>query len=142
VDIVDLEHYLNNLYICISNYNMGAILKKCFANSYEPTLPMVNVNKSIDHRIDHRIFQLENTVSVMEKNIKDVETKNADLQVKYIVLETKHDTLFKRIGELKNEFKVEIKDTAKQIKMLELQVLNILMEHSELLEDDIIIVHE
>jgi hypothetical protein len=117
---------------------MGAILKKCFAHSYEPTLPMVNIDKSTENRI----LQLENTVSVMEKNIKDVEIKNTDLQVKYIVLETKHDTLFKRVGELKNEFKTEIKDTTKQIKMIEAQIMNILMGHSELLEDDIIIVHE
>ena len=118
---------------------MGAILKKCFARSCcEPILPTVTINKTIEQKM----AQLENTVSVMEKNIKDVESKNADLQVKYVVLETKHDTLLKRIGDLKSEFKADMKDTMKQIKTIEAQMLNILMGHSELLDDDIIIVHE
>jgi hypothetical protein len=117
---------------------MGAILKKCFSHSCCEPVASVPINKFTEYKLS----QLENTVSVMEKNMKDIENKNADLQVKYIVLETKHDTLLKRLGELKNEVKTDMKDATKQIKTLEAQVLNILMGHSEMLDDDIIIVHE
>lgn len=118
---------------------MGTTGSQCLKNmSYCMTVPCSGYVPHDTKSYEQALTAMEKKWTVLEQESKERESQYHELQAKYMVIETKYDIAIKRVIELK----AEVKTVTTQIRRVEAEVHESLMGHSELLDDNIIIIQE
>jgi hypothetical protein len=93
------------------------------------------------HRVEQQLDKYDVKLREFDAiycNIEDLQKKYNDMNIKYAVLETKHELMMKRVDGLKGD----VKDCSRQVKVVEAKISDALLGHSEILEDNIIIIQD